>query len=204
MVINGPKKFCRINGVAVLTRVFFTRKCMVVFARLPKKSGYNNEVAWLYYQGGRKAGFHCTKFKKLRKVYNLPFFSVLGHFFYPKFPLSSFTKIPSMFLFSASIYLKEIKTKKMSNIYIKIIIHVLHVYVYYCNSLVLKKLESLKWGSFLVLHYKDKKWRLLLSLNTALIQVLEAQYRIKVQQYKNTVKSSSWSPYGICKNWKYH
>ena len=112
MVINGPKKFCRINGVAVLTRVFFTRKCMVVFARLPKKSGYNNEVAWLYYQGGRKAGFHCTKFKKLRKVYNLPFFSVLGHFFYPKFPLTSLTKKPSTFLFSASLYLKEIKTKK--------------------------------------------------------------------------------------------
>ena len=41
----------------------------------------------------------------------------------------------------------------MSNIYIKILIH---VYVYYCNSLVLKKLESLKWGSFLVVHYKDK------------------------------------------------
>ena len=44
----------------------------------------------------------------------------------------------------------------MSNIYIKIIIHVLHVYVYYCNSLVLKKLESLKWGSVLGVHYKDK------------------------------------------------
>ena len=42
----------------------------------------------------------------------------------------------------------------MSNIYIKILIHVLHVY--YCNSLVLKKLESLKWDSFLVVHYKDK------------------------------------------------
>ena len=77
---------------------------------------------------GCKAGFHCTRFKKLRKVYNLPFFSVLGHFFYPKFPLTSLTKIPSMFLFSASVYLKEIKTKKkVSNIYIKIIIHVLHV-----------------------------------------------------------------------------
>ena len=32
--------------------------------------------------------------------------------------------------------------KKMSNIYKIIIIHVLHVYVYYCNSLVVKKLES--------------------------------------------------------------
>jgi len=30
----------------------------------------------------------------------------------------------------------------MSNIYIKIIIHVLHVDVYHCNSLVLKKVES--------------------------------------------------------------
>ena len=42
----------------------------------------------------------------------------------------------------------------MSNIYIKIIIHVLHVY--YCNSLVLKKLESLKSGSFLAVHYNEK------------------------------------------------
>ena len=105
----------------------FTRKCMVVFARQPKKVPVITR--WLYYRGGHKAGFHCTKFKKLRKVYNLPFFSVLGHFFYPKFPLTSLTKIPSMFLFSTSVYLKEIKTKKMSNIYIKIIIHVLHVYL---------------------------------------------------------------------------
>ena len=66
----------------------------------------------LYYRGGRKAGFHCTKFKKLTKVYNLPFFSVLDHIFYPKFSLTSLTKIPSIFLFSASVYLKEIKTKK--------------------------------------------------------------------------------------------
>ena len=73
---------------------------------------------WLYHRGGRKAGFHCTKFKKLRKVYNLPFFSVLGHFFYPKFPLTSLTKIPSMFLFSASLYLKEIKTKRKCQIFI--------------------------------------------------------------------------------------
>ena len=42
----------------------------------------------------------------------------------------------------------------MSSIYIKMIIH---VYVYYCNSLVLKKKqESLRWGSFVVVHYKDK------------------------------------------------
>ena len=34
----GPKTFGRVNGVAILTRVFFfTRKCMVVFVRLPKK-----------------------------------------------------------------------------------------------------------------------------------------------------------------------
>ena len=44
----------------------------------------------------------------------------------------------------------------MSDIYIKIIINVLDVYVCYCNSLVLKKLESLKWGCFLEVHYKDK------------------------------------------------
>ena len=44
----------------------------------------------------------------------------------------------------------------MSNIYVKIVIHVLHEYVDYCN-LVRKKLESLlKWGLFLEVHYKDK------------------------------------------------
>ena len=127
MVINGPKKFCRINGVTVLMRVCLQEN---VWWFLP---GGQKKVAvitrWLYYRGGCKAGFHCKKFKKLRKVYNLPFISVLGHFFYPKFPLTSLIKIPPMFLFSTSVYLKEIKTKKMSNIYIKIIIHVLHVYL---------------------------------------------------------------------------
>ena len=40
--------FGRINGVAVLTRVFFfTGKCMVVFARWPKQSGRNNELTVL-------------------------------------------------------------------------------------------------------------------------------------------------------------
>ena len=47
-VTNGPKKFGHINRVAVLTTVFFfTRKCMAVFARRPKKSGRNNEVTVL-------------------------------------------------------------------------------------------------------------------------------------------------------------
>ena len=34
---NGPKNIGCINRVALLTRVFFTRKCMAVFARQPKK-----------------------------------------------------------------------------------------------------------------------------------------------------------------------
>ena len=34
--IGPKKKIGRINGVAVLTTVFFTRKCMAVFARQPK------------------------------------------------------------------------------------------------------------------------------------------------------------------------
>ena len=46
-VTNGPKKIGHINGVAVLTRVFFTGKCMAVFARRPKNSGRNNEVTVL-------------------------------------------------------------------------------------------------------------------------------------------------------------
>ena len=33
----GQKKIDQINRVAVLTRVFLTRKCMVVFAWQPKK-----------------------------------------------------------------------------------------------------------------------------------------------------------------------
>ena len=46
----GPKK------LAVLTRVFCTRKCMAVFARRPKKVAVI--TWWPYYPGGRKAGFH--------------------------------------------------------------------------------------------------------------------------------------------------
>ena len=34
-VTKGPKKFGHINRVAVLMRVFFTRKCVAVFARRP-------------------------------------------------------------------------------------------------------------------------------------------------------------------------
>ena len=41
------------KNLALLTRVFFTRKCMVVFARQ------------LYYQGGHKAGFHCTLISRI-------------------------------------------------------------------------------------------------------------------------------------------
>ena len=37
------------KNLAVLTRVFFTRKSMAGFARRPKKSSRNNEVASLYY-----------------------------------------------------------------------------------------------------------------------------------------------------------
>ena len=40
-----------------------------------------------------------ARFKELRKVHNLPFVSALGHFFFPNFPLTSLTKIPSKFLF---------------------------------------------------------------------------------------------------------
>ena len=129
-------------------RVFFTRKCMVVFARLPKKVAVITR--WLYYRGSRNAGFHCTKFKKLRKVYNLPFFSVLGHFFYPKFPLTSLTKIPSVFLFSVSVYLKEINTKNNVK------------YLYQNNTTCITWLyckKSLKCGSFLVVHYNKKYFK---------------------------------------------
>ena len=37
MVTNGPRKIGGINRVAILTRVFFTRKCMAVFGRWPIK-----------------------------------------------------------------------------------------------------------------------------------------------------------------------
>ena len=44
--------------LAVLTRVFCTRKCMAVFARRPKKVAVITR--WPCYRGGRKAGFHCN------------------------------------------------------------------------------------------------------------------------------------------------
>ena len=71
-VTNGPKKIGHINGVAVLTRVFFffSRKCMAVFARRSKNSGRNNEVTvlprWPY-----KAGFHCTMYLYLLTSFSL-------------------------------------------------------------------------------------------------------------------------------------
>ena len=55
-----------------------------------------------------------AKFKKLGKMQDLPFISALGHFFFPKFPLTSFIKIASTFLFSSSTYLKK-KTNKQTN-----------------------------------------------------------------------------------------
>ena len=36
-VTNGPNTFGRVNEVAILTRVFYKKKCMVFFVRLPKK-----------------------------------------------------------------------------------------------------------------------------------------------------------------------
>ena len=35
----------------------------------------------------------------------------------------------------------------------------MYMYIIYCNSLVLKNLASLKWGSFPVVHYKDKYFK---------------------------------------------
>ena len=179
---------------------------MVVFARWPKKVAVITR--WLYYPSGRKAGFHCTKFKKLRKVYNLPFFSVLGHFFYPKFPLTSLTKIPSMFLFSALFRPQRNKDKKkMSNIYIIILIQVLHVYVYYCNSLVLKKLESLKWGSFLVVHYKDKYLKNEVCFYhriKSISKCLTHNTKLKCNNIKTLYSRLVDLLVAFFKNWKYH
>ena len=59
---------------------------------------------------------------------DLPFISALGHFFFPKFPLTSLTKLRSKFLFSSSSYLKERKDQKNVRVY--------------CNSLILKKLTE--------------------------------------------------------------
>ena len=84
------------------------------------------------------------KFKKLRKVYNLPFLC-FGPFLLPKIsPHFINQNTLNVFVLRIIIPQRNKDQKKMSNIYIKILIHVLHVYVYYCNSLVLKKLESLK------------------------------------------------------------
>ena len=45
VVTNGPKKFGRINGVAVLTTGFFYKKMHGGFCQAAKKFGRNNEVA---------------------------------------------------------------------------------------------------------------------------------------------------------------
>ena len=45
-VINGPKNFYHINGVAVLMRVFY-KKMYGGFCQAAKKSGCNNEVTVL-------------------------------------------------------------------------------------------------------------------------------------------------------------
>ena len=73
----GQKKFFRINGVAVFTRVFFfTRKCMAVFARRQSTVAVITKLP--YYRGGRKAGFHCNVFQQSR------FFSfILNSMFLP-------------------------------------------------------------------------------------------------------------------------
>ena len=51
-VTNGPKKFGCINGVAILKRVFFTRKCIVVVSRCPKQVAIS---------GGFMVGIHDPK-----------------------------------------------------------------------------------------------------------------------------------------------
>ena len=51
----GQKIFCHINGGGGINEGFLTRKCMVVFARRPKKVAVITR--WLYYWGSRNAGF---------------------------------------------------------------------------------------------------------------------------------------------------
>ena len=46
-VTNGPKKFGRINGVAVLTKGFFYKKMYGGYCQAAKKSARNNEVTVL-------------------------------------------------------------------------------------------------------------------------------------------------------------
>ena len=84
----------------------------------------------------------------------LTFFLCFGPFLLPKISPHFINQNTSMFLFSASVYLKEIKTK--NNVKYLYQNNTTCMTWLYCNSLVLKKLESLKWGSFLVVHYNKK------------------------------------------------
>ena len=68
-VTNGPKKIGHINGVAVLTRVFFTRKCMEFLPGGQKKVAVITR--WRYYRGGREAGFRCTMYLYLLTSFSL-------------------------------------------------------------------------------------------------------------------------------------
>ena len=84
----------------------------------------------------------------------LTFFLCFGPFLLPKISPHFINQNTSMFLFSASVYLKEIKTK--NNVKYLYQNNTTCITWLYCNSLVLKKLESLKCGSFLVVHYNKK------------------------------------------------
>ena len=67
----------------------------------------------------------------------------------------------------------------MSNIYIKIIIHVLHV-LQQPGSKKTRELKMRQFSGSALRRKIFKKWRLLLSSNKAVLQVLEAQNKIKV------------------------
>ena len=74
MVINGPKKFCRINVMAVLTRVFLQENVEWI-CQAANKSGCNNEVAVRW-------GFTVPNSRNLEKCTSvqLTFFLCFGPF----------------------------------------------------------------------------------------------------------------------------
>ena len=94
--------------------------CRLKYCWFPLIFWYGNfsvfSIFWIMLLGDCTFPKHLEtdKFKELRKMHDLPFISALAHFFFPKFPLTSLTKIPSKFLFSSSSYLKEKRTKTMS------------------------------------------------------------------------------------------
>ena len=67
-VTMGQKNLTVLRGDVILITRFFYKKMNGRFGGWPKKVAVM--VKWLYYQGGCKAGFHCTHSQNKTKIRN--------------------------------------------------------------------------------------------------------------------------------------